>query len=320
MLSRLLGGVTERISRAQVYALDPNATAMCANVFLSRPSSILAALPFAKLPAESVWIEFSNIAAREAFAQLGNQNEWKEGGVLIERSGFLLTESEGVIEMEAIAQYRPPDGERFVELMSARCRFDASTDFDLDLEHMPAPGRIDHGATGRAKRYYDLISRDDREIRALQEIKQRFEGGLHPDFLDASEMLAGVGEEAVMRTVTGHVEDMYRFFTIQVLPALILLNCRNAVATEAVPAPEKLNKARRQKGKAEIGPYRLVRLHLVPRHGGTHRQGGHRDGPIERHLVVGHFKVRASGLFWWGYHYRGELTPGGTRRVNVVTR
>src|SRR3546814_6550481 len=56
----------KRLSGAQVYILDRDAVAMAANVSLSKPSSILSALPWVRLPFETTWIEFTNNGVRDA--------------------------------------------------------------------------------------------------------------------------------------------------------------------------------------------------------------------------------------------------------------
>ena len=102
--ARAMMPFVKRIATAELFVLDPTATEMGVNVFLSKPSSMLAALPFVRLPAPQVWIEFSNTAARAALAKLGNDNQWREGGVFIERTGFLLTEAPGGLSMECAAR------------------------------------------------------------------------------------------------------------------------------------------------------------------------------------------------------------------------
>ena len=315
LYGRMMSGVIGRLKEASVFVLDPTASAMAANVFFSRPSSILAALGFVRLPASLVWIEYSNIAVRDAFARLGNDNEWVDGSVLIERTGVLLTQHEGVIEMEAISQFRRSDGERVVELLATRCFFDTTPGMKAVKT---APVRIDHASTGQAKRYYDMLSRDEKESDAAAELKQRFRHELHSDFDGLIEQL---GIAKVTKAAVGHAGDMRNMFMTQILPGLILMNCRNAVDQETVDAPVKLNKARRAKGKPEIGPYRLIKLKLSPKSRTRYRDSGKSDAQMAAGLVMGHFKTRKTGIYWWSpfYAHRGGITPA-PRPVHVVTR
>ncbi|MBY3150907.1 hypothetical protein HFO56_00495 [Rhizobium laguerreae] len=317
--SSVMSGVVSRIGKASVFVLDQNATAMCANVFFSRPSSILSSLAFVRLPTETVWIEYSNVAAREAFARLGNDNSWREGGVFIERTGMLLTQREGAIEMEAVAQFRKDDG-RIIELLTARCTFDTTPGIKIDPAERRTPKRFEHNSTGQAKRYYDLLSRDEKELAARDEITHRFGGSLHPDYVSLVSSLGGEDfKRTFQKTLEGHVSDTHTMFTTQILPALILMNCRNAIEQEYVEAPAKLNKARRAKGRPEIGPYRIVKLKLRPKQKRLYEQRGYTGIQMSGGLVIGHFKVRKTGVFWWSPFVRGIYSHEAPRTVHMVT-
>lgn len=318
--SSVMSGVISRIKEASVFVLDQNATAMCANVFFSRPSSIISALEYVRLPAPSVWIEYSNLAAREAFARLGNENQWVEGAVFIEKTGLLLTQGEGVIDMEAVAQYRRDDGPSIIELMSARCTFDTTPGIKLDPDARRQPHKIEHSATGQAKRYYDLLSRDEKEVAAKDEIRGRFAGSLHPDWAKVASLTPNEAmRDSISKMLTGHLDDIFRMFTTQILPSLILMNCRNAVEEEYVDAPAKLNKARKAKGRPEIGPYRIVKLKLRPKQRRIYEERGYTGVQMAGGLVIGHFKVRKTGVFWWSPYLRGKILPSGPKTVHMVT-
>jgi hypothetical protein len=86
-----LNMIRNKLTAASLYVLDEHALAMGANVALTKPSSILASLPYVALPSEATWIEFENIHARRATAALGSPNVRPENGrVEIVRSGFLM--------------------------------------------------------------------------------------------------------------------------------------------------------------------------------------------------------------------------------------
>lgn len=317
--SSVMSGVVSRIAKASVFVLDQNASAMCASVFFSRPSSIISALGFVRLPTDMVWIEYSNLAVREAFARLGNDNKWVDGSVFIERTGLLLTQKEGAIDIEAVAQFRKDDG-RIIELLTARCTFDTTPGLRLDPADRRSPEKMDHSATGQAKRYYDLLSRDEVELAANDEIRHRFYGVLHQDYVA---MISTIGtddlERKLQTTLEGHVGDIFTMFTTQVLPSLILMNCRNSVEEEFVPAPAKLNKARRAKGRPEIGPYRIIKLKLRPKKKRIYEERGYSGIQMSGGLVIGHFKVRKTGVFWWSPSFRGRQVGDAPRTIHMVT-
>ncbi len=314
MLAKIMSGVVSRIKQASVFVLDPMASVMCANVFFSRPSSILAALDHVRLPMPTVWIEYSNLAAREAFARMGNENTWIDGAVFIEKTGMVLTQRGSFIDMEAVAQFKKDDGTRIIELLTTKCTFDATPGRFILGGVEPRP--VSHAATGQAKRYYDMLSRDEKEAAANKEIRERFVSRPHPDYAEVSSLMPRASVEKAME---GHAEDMFRMFTTQILPSLILMNCRNAVEQEDVPAPAKLNKARRAKGRVEIGPYRVIKLKLRDKVRKRHEARGRSGVSVAGGLVIGHFKARSSGVFWWSPHVRGEIPSSAPRTVHVVT-
>jgi hypothetical protein len=319
--AQAMTGFVRRIAQAELFVLDPTATEMGVNVFLSKPSSMLDALPFVKLPAPRLWIEFSNMAARAALARLGNDNQWAEGGVFIERTGFLITETVGGLVMECAARFRSEGRDTFSELLTARCVFDTVPGRIVSPDKGVVAAKVGRDTTGKARKYYDLLSTDPKEYAASRELKERFSGALHPDFVDMASKFGPDGRAALNKALEGHVDDAYRFFTLQVLPALILMNCRNAVETNVVPAPAKLNKARLKKGRPEIGPYRLLKLHLSETKRRRYETSGTSRGAVEGSLVMGHFKIRKSGVYWWSSHLRlGGPSDGGPRAIRVLTR
>lgn len=316
----MLSGIAGRIKASLAFVLDPNATAMGVGVFLSRPSSMLAALPFLRLPSDSVWIEFSNLATRAELARLGNANEWLEGGVLIEKTGFVVTRDGDRLVLEAVAQYRS-DGGPSVELFTAECAFDLSPEFERQgIDPAKAMFPSAH-STGKAAKFRRMLLRERDELAAMAELNARFSGRAHPD---CAALVSGPGSflprGMLESSLEGHIEDMRRFFMMQVLPVIILLNCRNAVEIEHVERQEKLNRARRKKGKPEIGEYRYVRLHLSPRKRRVYEARGESRGQVEGGLVMGHFKVRRSGVYWWSPHWRGTGAPDSPRPVRILTR
>ncbi len=102
-----LDAFRKRLKSARYFVFDEQAVAMAASVAQSKPSSIVACLPFVRLPAPIVWIEFSNQHVRQAMASLGSPNIRPDVyEVDIERTGFLLSEEAGCIKMDYIHKDR----------------------------------------------------------------------------------------------------------------------------------------------------------------------------------------------------------------------
>lgn len=97
--------------------------------------------------------------------------------------------------------------------------------------------------------------------------------------------------------------------------AILLMNSRNLIATEHVPTPTKLNKAREKRGKPPLLDYTQVRVSMSRALAGRAGSTGEREAS-RFHAVAGHFKVRKSGIYWWNDHTRGDPTRGTVRRAD----
>jgi hypothetical protein len=100
---------------------------------------------------------------------------------------------------------------------------------------------------------------------------------------------------------------------------LILLNAKNCVDVTPTEPPVKLNKARRKQGKIELLPYSTVHIELSKSQQRAVEGGLISREDARRHLVRGHFKVRATGVFWWNETWRGNALRGSIdRRVHII--
>jgi hypothetical protein len=110
-------------------------------------------------------------------------------------------------------------------------------------------------------------------------------------------------------------KNIFGFMLSQLNVMLDLLNCKN-ITTETTPAPAKLNKKRKKKGKLPIFSYKTLvikptgkKQQSVPKHLWNNRI----------HLARGHFKTYTAekplfgsitGRFWWQPHVRGQNRDG----------
>jgi len=322
--------IRRRLRQAQAFVLDRDAVAMAANVSLSKPSSIVSALPWIKLPFDSTWIEFSNIEFRDAMTEAGSPNVKPEGTKAeIRKTGFLLREKRGVIQADYIHLDRAVIGgqtHELPDLAPIRLYYTLNADPDIDAgvpEIDPArfdPNLVEFKIRGRMRNRFKLLADDPAELRAEVSLKSRAFWGPHPDMAPIAEAMVKMTGEANTRQLEEYqAEEASRLFSMAILPALILLNCRNAVDVETVPAPEKLNKQRILKGKEPLLEHRIVKMHLSE----ARKRSIARLGSAEARraargtLVMGHYKVRKSGIFWWRPHARSG--HGKVRRTIVLT-
>ena len=322
--SQSLAPVKRRLAGAEVYELDRDTSAMAAYVSLSKPTSIVAALPFVRLPAPRVWIEFENQHLREAMVSLGSPNlrTRSEMPTTVERAGFLLSETSTGFEVEYVHRDRvEKTGARMADMTAALWRFDLSSSGRPEIVAAVAPPVAGlYGAQGRMREYLSLLAKDEEEFVANASLHERLTWERHPDMARVFanfDALAGI--EKTDRIVRDNVRQAEMLFFLQILPALILLNCRNAVSIDAEQAPERLNRSRVKKGKPPLRDRYVVRLKLTAGQRRVAEAGG--AGGRERvraSIVVGHFKVRRTGIFWWSMHARGGWGVPAARVHKIV--
>lgn len=100
---------------------------------------------------------------------------------------------------------------------------------------------------------------------------------------------------------------------------LMLLNCKN-IDTNIVPAPSKLNKKRRSKGKCAIFRYHTLKLTLPQEKKSINiSKSDPKQGVNGVHLCRGHFKTftkenplfgKHVGRYWWPSNLRGSKDKG----------
>lgn len=94
------------------------------------------------------------------------------------------------------------------------------------------------------------------------------------------------------------------------LAVIGLLNARNAVETEAVDY-RKLNHARMKRGKPPLFEHKLLKISRRQQkrvYNGSGPVSNH--APMRGHFVMGHWKVRKTGIFFWHPFKRGDFTRG----------
>jgi hypothetical protein len=98
---------------------------------------------------------------------------------------------------------------------------------------------------------------------------------------------------------------------------ILLLNCKN-IGVETIKPPEKLNKARKRKGKLPLFTYKTLKIQIPGK-----KHASIKNDPTGEHNRIhfcrGHFKEYTSdkplfgkitGLWWWQPHVRGRNNEG----------
>lgn len=104
------------------------------------------------------------------------------------------------------------------------------------------------------------------------------------------------------------------------LSFLTVLNSRNIISYGEEQDFAKLNRARARTGKPPLLSHRPITLSLHMKRNMARVSGksGREAEDIQRHLVIGHLKLRKSGLWWWSPHVRGNVGDPIPRTYKVT--
>ena len=314
----MLSTLRRQVRAARKFVFTKEAVAMAANVGLSRPTSIVAALHWVRLKSDPMWIEFTNQDLRQAMADMGSPNVRAPNTIVeIVRSGFLLSMTDdGFLSIEYVHSDKTGNGTVLTDMAPVLMTFDLS---DQDLPRVSTALKPSlRGVGGKVRRHLELVSKHSKEAAAEESLRNRFEYVPHPDMEPAREFIVKIqGEEGAAQVEENQAAEAWRLWYLFGLPALVLMNCRNAVDTAEVVPSAKLNKTRQAKGKEPLQTYETVTMHLTA---GAKRRHSAGDGSAVRAstIVGAHFKVRKSGVFYWNEHYRSGY--GDVRPKNVIVK
>jgi hypothetical protein len=331
--------IAAKIRDAQRFSVSDDVRGAIRSLLTSRPSTLLEAARFARLPFDRCWFEW--VAPHDAKIHPG-QVQVRGCGALMENWGphgftmFTAWEYDAKSKRADIeAQIDKLAGGRY-DLIddSAMPNFGVSSlvgryDFS-GLIGAPAPESDSRFRWFQQKPLTreDLkIQRDDernpvrhamkseKEWEALTALSQSASFRVHDEVhgyqkITDQQMLTGdIG--SIIHDVQ---DEMGHLFA-----TLILMNSKNCVKLAPTEPEAKLNKARRKRGKPELLPYSTVRIELTKSQERAVQGGLISREEARRHLVRGHFKVRASGVFWWGDFWRGNALKGIVeRKAHVI--
>jgi hypothetical protein len=115
-----------------------------------------------------------------------------------------------------------------------------------------------------------------------------------------------VAEEAAMATRT-----------------ILLLNTRNVSVVKVNEPSAKLNRKRERNGKPPFFAYHTINIFLgkplrVARAMSESEIRAKFATTLPQTMVIGHYKVRRTGVFWWEHHVRGHREDGVVEKGYVV--
>jgi hypothetical protein len=327
VIKREFDYVAGKIQTAQRFVISPDVRGAIRSLLSSRPSSLLAAAKFARLPYSRCWFEW--IPPGEANLHPG-QVEVKRCGAIMEPYGdqgftvftawefnkaALIKSVENEPELLKLVDVAPRFG--FSSVLGAYdfADFEQPTKMALDgpsrwfrlreLEREELPTMRDDVRNG-----IRFAINNDEEWAALKLLETRSAFRVHWETHGAEKIAEQQWTTGSVSSVVHDVQDeMGHLFA-----TLILMNAKNCVQIAKSEPATQLNKARRKRGKTELLPYSTVHIELTKSQQRAVDSGRISREEARRHLVRGHFKVRATGVFWWNETWRGNAARGFVQR------
>ena len=283
------------------YVLADELVRTCTALGFSEGDEISACLDLVHLPAEQVWVEWSESARRSELARalpdchLPDTSETLRAGALIQaqpggRAGIVHT-------------FWQPQGERPEPLLAAM-----ETVVDLDgLSGGASPEAL---FEGQAVRIADAENPQLDSI--LQCARFRFDSRWQRYY-------ASMTSDPVTRAHVTHRSLSAVAFDVPMLLALFLLLSIRADLVQQAVNPVRLNAKRARLGRLPLLEHIEVSapvfLHVAPPHGGS-QSATLRRGPRFHH-VRGHIVRRRNTVYWRGPHWRGHLRLGSIRSRTI---
>jgi hypothetical protein len=315
----LAGGAKE----AHRFVLSRDAVHTIHGISESSPARFLAALNVCRLPFPTMWVEFA----------YKDRHDWQEeaakrNGITIvqhdmasapSRLGFLLEQEDDKGQVISVTPVWTHHGDE-VSIAYKSFRIDARPEFNsAEAGTIRAAMLRQRDNPEKGSEGFVRYLRDPKEFEAVVALESRITQFIPPFMKPLWLAMAERNPNAVKQ-----LDDMARFdlrsewrFT---LALLVTLNSRNVIDYGPVETYAKLNKARAKSGKPSLLSHREIRLSLSNsmRRRTQITTGAGRD-TLQEHVVMGHFKVRKSGVFWWSPHYRGTNGKSHDARTYVVT-
>jgi hypothetical protein len=327
--------LAHKIKAAQRFVVSPDVRGAIRSLLTSRPSTLVEASRFARLPFEQCWFEWkppdeANIHAGQLPVRRcgGFLEQYGEHGFTLftawefERDAMRAKMMEEVRRKFADDEYAgiddhmvPNFGISSVVGAYDLADFDSPPGMDSDPKHKwfhQRPLTMEDLEKQRddVKNGVKWVFKDPKEWRAIKQLEERSAFRVHVE-------THGYEKIIEQRAMTGDISSIIHDVQVEMghlFATLILMNSKNCIDIAKTEPPVKLNKARSKRGKPELLPYSTVHIELSKSQQRAVEGGLISREEARRHLVRGHFKVRATGVFWWGGFMRGNAARGTVER------
>jgi hypothetical protein len=290
-----LDRIIDRIKGAVKFNLTPEFSQI-ADALATDYTQISKALEFCRLPYPEIWIEFPQ-SGRPHFNEGDNPKAWQARP---ERVGFLLKATRP--DMSAFKAHMFWTLRSPVTNQLERCVSFLAIQFDMTNRDKDRASQEEVTSNAPHHSMWWLKAKIEDRKRLINVVQ-----ACEPDYF--SPLFHSNVDRATSITLWTMANQDWAGETQFLESMLALLNCRNVHQTEYVDHTQ-FNKKRASRGKPPLLSYHIVKIHAhhIQRATGNSQSTDHRA--LRQHFVIGHFKNRRTGLFFWRPFTRGDRSRG----------
>lgn len=282
------------------FVLSDDLTQLCAELAYSKGARNLACADLLHVPAELLWIEWTNAPWQRVLEHCGFPPASDPAEATGRRGALVRSAPDG--RRGTVRTFWTGGGELAVLASSMEAYF------DFDTPEGEEPSQPEPRGTGI--RVYDGECKSHDVVARC--FRFRYERSWSEYYANAA--LSPLETEAVKRFVLGTIA-----IDIPVLVAFLLLLASRSGLPRHPQSLERLNRSRQRSGKAPLLDHVELRAPVLPDYLGYNRSecDGSRRSP-RLHHVRGHLMRRGSKLFWRVPHLRGSARAGAVRTRTVT--
>jgi hypothetical protein len=311
----LQGGITKiypDLSQAQCFIISPEIATACAEVLQSKPSSLLSAMDMLRTPYRHTWVEWTD----RSYTRTNNK-------AIPRQLGMLLVTDESCRNGWAALAWEHADRSLMLNPLGLAFSWErGKIAIEVYAKEHLVPNAVLIAAERRKwladaslpdnwKRFSDKPA----EREAAREREAALELDLRASVIPIEACLLlnvwpGTARyESYVDDLAGELQFIESF--------LLLLNSRNTIIAQERDDFRRLNRARAKHKKPPLKEFITTILRIGRVQGNRALAAGHTRETARLHLVRGHFKMRASGVYWYSPHARGKGSDALKRAYEV---
>lgn len=297
------------LEKSNKFRLEDRTVFAAQRISDRKPSNIVGCLPFARLPFKHTWIEYSvqnsdplkEVVTKCGLLYCGFDDKLNSGTIIL----FFKCIPNKKLALNLHSLAFDWSGHRGLRAHQANYHDQSALSFALDIgsnsaKDWPDPKEAE-AATHLSCDIYGM------EMNELSDKGQWFEP-FHRGVNKAGEVL--VDKDKFLKALNFSI-DVANAQMPMSLACILLINCRAGVAIEAADL-SRLNTKRLARKARPLYEHKTVTLDIFKQRPASDRQGrpGRARDDLRAHMVMGHFKKRKTGVFWWSPHVRGDASIG----------